>query len=389
MSVLTALAAAPAVYLLFLIYKLDKKDKEPFGLLVKLVAFGAITTIPACIIEMIGEGILFLFFEEESVLATVLYYTIVVAGTEELVKFLALFWSTWKIPSFNYRFDGVVYAVFVSLGFALLENILYVLQYGVITGILRALTAVPLHCAAGIYMGAFYGNAKKYDNSGDVKKSRANLIKAYFIPVLLHGIYDTLCSLDYVIAVVFFFLFVIAMYIVTIIYVRRYAANDEFIGNNKSSNISVAPVANASNSCINMYYCINLAKRELAKTNIYLEMAHGNLINSMMDLNYVGNNVPKIQIVGANVRLFMMENGVLKQNYFTNSAEDVVFYMLDYTIGVIATGIAANANNQALLYQIKSDSFARIGGCYDYWHRCGRSIFNMNIQKFTTTYNKV
>ncbi len=380
MSGLTALAAAPAVYLLFLIYKLDKKEKEPFGFLVKLVAFGAVTIIPACVMEIFGEDILLMFFEEGDVLTTALYYTIVVAGSEELVKFLALFWATWNKPSFNCRFDGVVYAVFVSLGFALLENILYVVQYGAGTGILRALTAVPLHCAAGIYMGEFYGNAKKCANCDDAKNRRANLLKAYFVPVLLHGVYDTLCSLDYDGAVAVFLLFVVAMYVITIANVRKYAKNDEFIGNNKDATFSYVASYNGNNPCINMYYCVNRVKNELAKTNVYLEKAHGNLVDSMLDLNHIDNNVPKIQLVGTNARLFMMENGTLTQNYFTNSCDDVIFYMLDYTLGVISTSIASNAHNQALLYQIKSESFARIGGCYDYWHKCGRNIFNMSAQ---------
>lgn len=380
MSGLTALAAAPAVYLLYLIYKLDKKEKEPIGFLIKLVVFGAITIIPACIIEMFGQELLLMFFEEEDILNTVLFYMVVVAGAEEFVKFLALFWATWNKPSFNCRFDGVVYAVFVSLGFALLENILYVVQYGAGTGILRALTAVPLHCAAGIYMGEFYGNAKKYANCDDAKNRRSNLLKAYFVPVLLHGVYDTLCSLDFDGMILIFFGFVIVMYAVTISNVRRYAKNDEFIGSNKDAVNGI--YANASNQVINIYYCVNMAKSELVKTNVYLDMAHGRLVDSMADLSYIDNNVPKIQLVGTSARLFMMQNGALTQNYFTNSNDEVVFYMLDYTIGVIATSIASNAHNPQLIQRIKSDCFERIGGIYGYWHKCGRSIFNMNINQF-------
>lgn len=74
---------------------------------------------------------------------------------------------TWRNPNFNYRFDGIVYAVFVSLGFAAFENIQYVLHYGLSVALPRAIFAVPGHMSFAVFMGLFYGRAKLYEAWGD------------------------------------------------------------------------------------------------------------------------------------------------------------------------------------------------------------------------------
>lgn len=383
MSGLTALAAAPAVYLMFLIYKLDKKEKEPIGFLLKLLMFGALTIIPAVILELLGTAILSMFDINEY-LTTIIYFIVVVAGAEELVKFAALYISSWNKPTFNCRFDGVVYAVAVSLGFALLENILYVAQNGVGVGIMRALTAVPLHCAAGIYMGQFYANAKKHSNLGERNKARAEILKSYFIPVALHGVYDCLCSIEYPGYIVVFLVFVVIMYVITIINVRKYAKNDAFIG----MNIDAMPAGGVYSNYqghlasygvpqgqINVAFVVGRVKAELYKTGIYFDRNHSYIIDSMFNLSAIENNVPKVQLIVGGARLFSMNNGVCTFEYRTNSIDDVVFYMLDYTVGVISSQMAAHQFEDPA--RIRSQAFARIGGYYEYWHRCGRHIFNM------------
>ena len=85
----------------------------------------------------------------------------VVAFSEEGAKYFLLKRRTWNSAAFNCQFDGVVYAVFVSLGFALWENISYVLMYGLSTALVRAVTAVPGHACFGVFMGVWYGLAKR------------------------------------------------------------------------------------------------------------------------------------------------------------------------------------------------------------------------------------
>lgn len=164
------------------VYIRDKYEKEPLGLLLKALLAGALTTIPVILINSWLDGYK-VYFDG---LQQVGYVAFVVAGfVEELCKFAALYLLIWSHREFNEKFDGIVYAVFISLGFALIENILYVFKYGETTGYLRAFTAVPAHALFGVTMGYFFSLAK----FGGKNRS-LNLLKAFLIPVLLHGIYD-------------------------------------------------------------------------------------------------------------------------------------------------------------------------------------------------------
>ena len=115
-----------------------------------------------------------------------------VALVEELCKYFFLKRTTWRSPEFNFRFDGIVYAAFTSLGFAALENIMYVFSNGLGTAVARALLSIPGHCIFGIYMGYYYGLAKQADYAGDENQSRRNRRLALLVPTILHGIYDYL-----------------------------------------------------------------------------------------------------------------------------------------------------------------------------------------------------
>lgn len=179
---LIALAIAPIIIILVYVYIRDKYEKEPLGLLLKALLAGALTTIPIVLANSWLEGYK-VYFEG---LQQVGYIAFVVAGfVEEFFKFAVLFLLIWRHRDFNEKFDGIVYAVFISLGFALIENIMYVSNYGETTGYMRAFTAVPAHALFGVAMGYFFSLAKFSE-----KDRTLNLIKALFIPVLLHGIYD-------------------------------------------------------------------------------------------------------------------------------------------------------------------------------------------------------
>ena len=123
-------AIIPAIILLISIYKTDKYDKEPIGLVMSLIFLGIASTFSAIILEFIGESIICSFTNENTLLYNILMYFIVVAFAEEWSKYFFLKLRTWKSKDFNYIFDGIVYSVFISLGFALWENIGYVLSNG-------------------------------------------------------------------------------------------------------------------------------------------------------------------------------------------------------------------------------------------------------------------
>ncbi len=136
------------------------------------------------------------------------YEAFVVAGfSEELFKFLALYFLIWKNPNFNEKFDGIVYAVFVSLGFAGVENVMYVASGGVSVALTRSLTAVPAHALFGITMGYYIGIAHL-----DPQKRNAFLRKAFFVPFLLHGIYDFILLSEEALLLLFFVPFMVALY---------------------------------------------------------------------------------------------------------------------------------------------------------------------------------
>ena len=227
--ILIAAAVLPALWLLFRIYRADKLEKEPVGLIVRLVGFGILSTLLAIAIEQVGDILIAYFFPEGSIAYDFLLYFIVVAYAEEFSKYLLLKNRTWTSPDFNCLFDGVVYAVAVSLGFALWENIGYVLQYGIGAAIARAITAVPGHACFGVFMGAWYGFAKHRELQGDPVRSRRCRIMAIVVPALLHGAYDFIAARQTETLTIVFIVFVIGMFIGASVLVKRMSKNDTYM----------------------------------------------------------------------------------------------------------------------------------------------------------------
>ena len=196
---------SPVFIILTYIYFRDKYEKEPIGLLIKSLIAGGLIVIPV----MFVESGLSLFTPETGALSEAGYTAFVVAGfTEELFKFLALYALIWRNPDFNEKFDGIVYAVFISLGFAAVENVMYVASGGVGVALTRSLTAIPAHALFGITMGYFFGIAHM-----DPLKRTSYLRKAFLIPFLLHGIYDFIILSKVPVLLFLFIPFMIGLYI--------------------------------------------------------------------------------------------------------------------------------------------------------------------------------
>jgi RsiW-degrading membrane proteinase PrsW (M82 family) len=200
---LLLISVAPIAIILFYIYYRDKYEKEPLSLLGKGLIAGMIITLPVIFAEkMISSFHPYLFTGKIGYAFGDAF--LVAALCEEAFKLLAVYILVWKNPNFNERFDGIVYAVFVSLGFALVENIMYVFSNGMSTGVARAFTAVPAHAMFGIMMGYYLGLAK-------FSKSRRLplFLMAFFIPFLIHGIYDFILMVQIGWVLIFFFPFLI------------------------------------------------------------------------------------------------------------------------------------------------------------------------------------
>ncbi|MDQ2178363.1 PrsW family glutamic-type intramembrane protease [Marinifilum sp. D714] len=200
---LLLISVAPIAIILFYVYYRDKYEKEPLALLGKGLLAGMITTIPIIFAEKAVSSFLPHIFNGKIGYAFGDAF-LVAALCEEAFKLLAVYILVWKNPNFNERFDGIVYAVFVSLGFALVENIMYVFSNGMSTGIARAFTAVPAHAMFGIMMGYYLGLAKFS------KGSRLPLfVMAFLIPFLVHGTYDFILMVQINWVLILFFPFLI------------------------------------------------------------------------------------------------------------------------------------------------------------------------------------
>ncbi len=227
--ILIAAAVIPAVVLMSYVYKADRLEKEPPSLLFSLLVQGVISTALAVFTERLGATLLARLYEQNTWTYQILFNFLVVGLSEEGFKYLLLRRRTWLSPAFNCQFDGVVYAVFVSLGFALWENIDYVVMYGFGTAMVRAVTAVPGHACFGVFMGAWYGAAKRFDNRGRIAERDWCLRLAVICPVLLHGAYDLIATIEGGSISLLFIGFIAALFFVSVAIVRRLSRQDRFI----------------------------------------------------------------------------------------------------------------------------------------------------------------
>ena len=159
----------------------------------------------------------------------IIMYFGIVAFSEEGAKYLLLKRRTWYSPEFNCQFDGVVYGVSVSLGFALWENLGYTAMYGMSTALLRAVTAVPGHACFGVFMGVWYGMAKRWQESGVEGRSRLCRVLALVIPALIHGCYDFIATYDSRGLSWIFVGFISVLFAVSMLLVRKMSAGDRYI----------------------------------------------------------------------------------------------------------------------------------------------------------------
>src|SRR6187549_1762521 len=154
---LLALALAPGAAITLYIYLKDKHEREPLGLLMVSFLYGICSTAVTLIISYPVN--VFFLTREDDVVEQFANAFFKVAFVEEFSKFVFIRFILFNNKNFNEPFDGIVYAVMVSMGFATLENILYIFQSGFTTGVIRMFTAVPAHATFGALMGYFLGKA--------------------------------------------------------------------------------------------------------------------------------------------------------------------------------------------------------------------------------------
>ena len=188
MNIAFVSAVVPVVLLLWFIYRKDRLNPEPLGKLLLTFFVGCLSVVPAGLME----GILMPLgpSAETAPVLNGLFDGYVVAGlSEELWKLILLMLVIWRSRHFDEYFDGIVYAAFLSLGFACVENIGYVTggEDPMATALMRGLLAVPAHFLFAVTMG-YYVSLAKFDPAG----RGGHLLKALLYPALLHGTYDAL-----------------------------------------------------------------------------------------------------------------------------------------------------------------------------------------------------
>lgn len=237
MMILAAAALLPAVILLIYIYKKDRVEKEPAGLIFSLLLFGALVGMPVALVETFIDSTVLrntIFYDawyRNSMTGEIIwskgayiFYAFIenffgVALIEEFGKRSVMRLLTHNNPNFNSLFDGVVYGVCAALGFAALENVTYVLanarsggmSAGLDVALMRAFLSVPSHMFFGIIMGYHYSYAHAGERAAALERhyakmglitvtntfsGKSNMRKSLWIPVAVHGLYDFLLSID-------------------------------------------------------------------------------------------------------------------------------------------------------------------------------------------------
>lgn len=175
-------ALSPAAIIIYIFFQHDHQyNKEPYSLLIKCFFAGVLSAFVSLLLStplgMLGydKGVEGAFYEA----------FFIAAIPEEIAKFLMLHLVVSRAHAFDHYYDGVLYAVCVSIGFAALENVLYVKEGGYSVAVARAVLAVPGHMLFAVPMGFFYAFSRFQP-----ERKNYSLALCFGVPILLHGTYD-------------------------------------------------------------------------------------------------------------------------------------------------------------------------------------------------------
>jgi RsiW-degrading membrane proteinase PrsW (M82 family) len=188
---LLLLSLAPVAIIILYVYLKDKYDNEPKLLLFYCFLFGAFVSIfITTLFYILFDYIIVL--KDSDVVEQFIRAFFIVGFTEEFSKYIIVRYYAQTRDAFNEPYDGIIYAVMVSMGFAATENIFYVLEGGYQVALLRAFTAVPAHATFAILMGYYMGKAKFSTN-----RVQLNLI-GLLLAIAFHGAYDFFLFIDFI-----------------------------------------------------------------------------------------------------------------------------------------------------------------------------------------------
>ncbi|SDJ67050.1 glutamic-type intramembrane protease PrsW [Sediminibacillus albus] len=169
---------APTLALMSFFYLKDRFDSEPLSMVFRTFMYGALLVFPIMFIQ-------YAFMEEGIGQAPMIRSFLLTGLMEEFFKWFIFLYTVYKYTDFDSLYDGIIYGVAISLGFATVENLLYLLAHGVEYAFGRALFPVSSHALFGVIMGYYLGKAKFFTHN-----HKSTLLLALIIPVTLHGFYD-------------------------------------------------------------------------------------------------------------------------------------------------------------------------------------------------------
>ncbi|RKD22377.1 Membrane proteinase PrsW, cleaves anti-sigma factor RsiW, M82 family [Caminicella sporogenes DSM 14501] len=219
------IAVTPGIALALSVYFTDRYDKEPLSLLLKVFILGALSVIPVAIVEnfLVSLNIFTGYIGAA-------YTAFVVAGlTEEFFKRGVVLRTAFKHEAFDEKLDGIVYAIFSALGFATVENIMYVVFRFTTNphiGLYRGVFSVPAHMLFAVTMGYYLSLAKFATES---KMRKKYLKKSLFIPMVLHGIFNFILMVNISFVFVIFIPYVIYLWIVNLRKLNEYYTESKIL----------------------------------------------------------------------------------------------------------------------------------------------------------------
>jgi RsiW-degrading membrane proteinase PrsW (M82 family)/DNA-directed RNA polymerase subunit RPC12/RpoP len=179
------LGLIPGFFWLWYVYRKDKYEREPFGLVFRIVIFGAISIVPAIFLEELFDKYIY-SMSTHSMLGTFIIFFFGVGPIEEMCKFLACISIYWN-KQFNEPVDGIVYASASAVGFATVENILYIYSSSDITSAFSVFIArFLLATIAHIFFACMWG----YNLGRRKMKIRGSIILGLILAMFLHGTYN-------------------------------------------------------------------------------------------------------------------------------------------------------------------------------------------------------
>mgnify|MGYP001590093569 FL=1 len=212
------IAVIPGVLLAILIYLVDRYDKEPIEVLIKVIILGAISVVPTIIVEKFLASLNYF-----SGLLKVAFNAFIVAGlTEEFFKREVVLRSVFNKQVFNEKLDGIIYCSFSALGFATVENIMYVVfdvSPSYYVGLYRGIFSVPAHLLFGVTMG-YYMSLSKFSSERSLKRKFLN--KSLLIPVVFHGIFDFILMSKNMFLAICFLPFVAYLWLINLRKLNKY-----------------------------------------------------------------------------------------------------------------------------------------------------------------------